>query len=78
MSNQRIGHPMTGEQENETNKVIAASTFDVPTKENYHPSSGFVHCLVTRVGSSLYHFAIQVGSEETVSLIGHKLSKNPR
>jgi hypothetical protein len=71
-SNQLIGHPMSGDKENE---VLAPAIFHAPTKEHYHARTGFVQCLITRVGKNMYHFAFQVDGTETVSIIGHKLSK---
>lgn len=70
-ANQRIGLPLTGD----TIKIPVPGNFDVPTSEHYHPATGFVQCLVTRVGNNLYHFSHQNGKIETVCMIGSKLSK---
>lgn len=73
MNNQRIGHP----QENLTNKVLIPGIFDVPSEQHYHPSTGFVQCVVTRVGNNLYHFSHQgSGTVEIVSIIGSKLKSS--
>lgn len=70
-ANQRIGHPLSGD----SLKIPHPSNFEVPTQENYHPVTGFVQCLVTRVGNNLYHFSHQDGKNEPVFMIGSKLSK---
>ena len=68
-----IGHP----QENLTNKILIPGPLDIPSDQHYNPSTGFVQCVVTRVGKNLYHFSHQVsGSTETVSIIGTKLKSS--
>ncbi|KAL7484977.1 hypothetical protein ACHAW6_010579 [Cyclotella cf. meneghiniana] len=75
-NNQLIGHPMWGDKENENNTVLAPAIFNAPTKEHYHARTGFVQCLITRVGKNKYHLAFQVDETETVSIIGHKLTSS--
>ena len=71
-SNQRIGHPLSGNQRVD---LPVPAIFDVPSKEHCSSITGFVQCLVTRVGNNLYHFSHQVGGTETISIIGLKQSK---
>eukprot|EP00804_Cyclotella_cryptica_P028994 CCRYP_012412-RA/>CCRYP_012412-RA protein AED:0.04 eAED:-0.02 QI:0/0/0/1/1/1/2/0/335 len=75
-NNKRIGYPMSGDKENENGKVLVPSIFHAPTKEHYHIATGFVQCLITRVGKNVYHFAFQIDGTEAVSMIGHKLKSS--
>jgi hypothetical protein len=75
-ANQRIGHPSSGLR-NQNAHLKKPGLFEVPKSEHLNVASGFVNCLITRVGSkNLYHFSHQVGGSETVSMIGNKLSKS--
>mmetsp|Transcript_8108 Transcript_8108/g.17394 ORF Transcript_8108/g.17394 Transcript_8108/m.17394 type:complete len:174 (+) Transcript_8108:110-631(+) len=71
----RIGQPEKGSTEEEINTLtpISPSLFGLPTKSNYHPSTGFVHCCVTRHGKSKYHLSFQATDAETVSIIANKI-----
>lgn len=75
-ANQRIGHPSSGLRIQNAH-LKKPGIFEVPKSEHLNAASGFVNCLVTRVGSkNLYHFSHQAGGSETVSMIGNKLSKS--
>jgi len=82
---QRIGHPSprpkqddndTNNHHQTTNKPLAPSLFGLPTKSNYHSSTGFVHCCVTRCGKNRYHLSIQTDDAESVSIIANKVKSS--
>jgi len=80
---QRIGHPSPRpkQDDNDTtrstnNKPLAPSLFGLPTKSNYHSSTGFVHCCVTRCGKNRYHLSIQTDDAESVSIIANKVKSS--
>jgi len=80
---QRIGHPSPRPKQNDndttnhqTNKPLAPSLFGLPTKSNYHSSTGFVHCCVTRCGKNRYHLSIQTDDAESVSIIANKVKSS--
>ncbi|KAL7541134.1 hypothetical protein ACHAXR_010663 [Thalassiosira sp. AJA248-18] len=76
----RIGQPAekgkTCDEENEALKPMAPSLFGLPSKNNLHPSTGFVHCCVTRVSSNRYHLSFQADDAETVSIIANKIKSS--
>ena len=55
------------------NNPIAPPLFAMPTKPNYHSSTGFVHCSVTRIEKDKYHMSFQAEDAETVSIIAVKV-----
>ena len=83
----RIGHPlsppsvdnkpksMDGEVKlvSSSANPIAPPLFAMPTKPNYHSSTGFVHCSVTHIEKDKYHMSFQAEDAETVSIIAVKV-----
>lgn len=67
------GTPPNEEGSEGNKKPVAPSLFDVPSKPNYHPSTGLVHCRITRRGKSQYHLSFQAADTETVSIIANKV-----
>ncbi|KAL9189157.1 hypothetical protein ACHAXT_011647 [Thalassiosira profunda] len=67
----RIGMP-SPRKESTGDSPVAPSLLGQPTAKNLHPSTGFVHCAIKRVGSR-YHLSFQTEDAETVSIIAEKI-----